>query len=104
MTPDTALALWIAFAGGPLCVSDASVATYETIIFKSPCEPQATTRYVVTNTSMAPAPPEEIVEVTEIAEAKPVAKAKPRKRSSPCGSKRQVWRTAKGGTRKYRCR
>lgn len=37
----------------------------------------------------------------------PIAKHKAKivkKRNSACGSKRQVWRTLKGGHRKYRCR
>jgi hypothetical protein len=100
MTPD-AIAIWIAFAGGPLCVSDVSVSTYETVVFKSPCEPLAAVPYVVTDTEMIEAP---AAVPAKIAMARPVAKVKPRRRSSACGSKRMVWRTLRGGYRKYRCK
>lgn len=96
--PALSAALWLAFAGGPECQSDGFAFHNTTTVFKSSCQPIVATPPAVTPPAATPrAIPAKVKPITK-------AKPRPRKRSSACGSKRQVWRTLRGGHRKYRCK
>lgn len=78
------------------CISEIEPKPYVNVteVFKSSCPiPGAATA----TQEIAPEPKPVIIK------SKPQATAS-RKRSSACGSRRQVWRTLPGGHRKFRCK
>lgn len=78
------------------CISEIEPKPYVNVteVFKSSCPVPGA---VTAPKAIAPEPAK-----PAIIKSKPKAKAT-RKRSSACGSRRQVWRTLSGGHRKYRC-